>query len=317
MTVRRRAALLGALGGLGTLLAGCGGGGYRGPERALSIAAGEPGGFYLEFAQLLAAEIGRAEPRLRAMAVPTEASVANVELVAAGRADLGLVLADSADAAVRGARPFPAPVPLRALGRVYENYLQLVARAGGRVRAVADLGGARISLGAARSGAALTGSRLLDVAGLTVRGEHRPLAEAVTALRDSQVDALLWSGGVPTPALAELARDTALTLLPLDGVLPALRTRYGPVYEPVRIPAGAYTGVPALPTIGVANLLVCSPALPAEVAAAVVTVLVTRAADLVPAQAVGTQYLDVRSLIGTGAVSLHPGAVAAYRERHG
>jgi hypothetical protein len=28
-------------------------------------------------------------------------------------------------------------------------------------------------------------------------------------------------------------------------------------------------------------------------------------------------FLDVGSLIGTGAISLHPGAVAAYRSPHG
>ncbi|MFF9772704.1 MFS transporter [Streptomyces sp. NPDC013978] len=33
--------------------------------------------------------------------------------------------------------------------------------------------------------------------------------------------------------------------------------------------------------------------------------------------ALGTQFLDVRSLISTGVVPLHPGAVAAYRELHG
>lgn len=45
--------------------------------------------------------------------------------------------------------------------------------------------------------------------------------------------------------------------------------------------------------------------------------LVGRAAELVPEQALGTQYLDVRSLIDTGKVPLHPGAAAEYRRLHG
>lgn len=87
--------------------------------------------------------------------------------------------------------------------------------------------------------------------------------------------------------------------------------------EAVTVPAGAYRGAPEVATIGVANLLLCRPDLPAPVAAALTRVLVRRATRLVPTAALGTQFLDVRSLISTGVVPLHPGAVAAYRELHG
>lgn len=309
----RRTALLG---GLGLALAGCATR-YRGPGRAVTIAAGEPGGFYLAFAEVLAAEVTRAEPLLRCTAVPTEASVANVELVRDGKADLGLVLADVAQSALAGAAPFPSPVPLRALGRVYENYLQLVVRAADGLTGLPSLAGRPVSLGANGSGAAQLGERVFGAAGVRVEAQHLQLADAVAALAGGSIDALLWSGGVPTPALAELNRRTPLALLPLNAVIPQLRAAHGPVYEPVQVPAEAYRGVGAPATIGVANLLVCSPALPDDVAAAVVRVLAGRAADLVPAQAVGTQFLDVRTLIGTQPVPLQPGAAETYRALHG
>jgi TRAP transporter TAXI family solute receptor len=305
--VRRRTLLLGAL---GAVLAGCAGGRYRGPERAVTIAAGEPGGFYLDFATLLAAELTAAEPDLPSTAARTGGSVDNLALLRDGRADLGLALADTAQSAD------PA-LELRALGRVYENYLQLVVRADSPVGSVADLAGRTVSLGAPGSGAALLGDRLLTVAGLTARVEHLPLLEAATALETGRVDAVLWSGGVPTPSLAELDLRTGIRLLPLDGVLALLRERHGPVYEQVSVPSGVYRAAAEVPTIGEANLLVCRTALPDEVAAAVVRVLVGRAARLVPQQAVGAQFLDVRSLIGTAGLPLHPGAVEAYRALHG
>ncbi|QWF85489.1 TAXI family TRAP transporter solute-binding subunit [Amycolatopsis sp. CA-230715] len=314
MSVQRRTALLG---GLAAVLAGCAPTRYRGPDRALTIAAGESGGFYLAFAEVLAKQVNEAEPRLRCTAVPTEASVANVTRVLDGTADLGMALGDIGQAAVLGEPPYPAAAPLRALGRVYENYLQLVVRADDGISTLAELAGRRVSLGAAGAGAAVAGQRLLAAAGVAVATERLLFAEATAALRDHRIDALFWSGGVPTPALAELAKTVPLALLPLDSALPALRARYGPVYEPVRVPAGAYTGVRELTTIGVPNLIVAGPGLPDDIAAAVAEVLVNRAADLVPAQAVGTQFLDVRTLIGTGAVPLHPGAARAYRELHG
>jgi hypothetical protein len=314
MTVTRRAVLLG---GLATLLAGCASTTYDGQERTLTIAAGESGGFYLAFAELLAQQLNRAEPRLHCTAVATEASVANVQLLQNGGADLALSLADVAQTAFAGSDPFPRPIGLTALGRVYENYLQLVVRADDGIRTLADLAGRPISLGAGGSGAALLGERLLDKAGLRVDTRNLLLADAIASLRDKRIDALLWSGGIPTPAIAELNTVTPIRLLPLGTVIPALRAAYGSVYEQVQVPAAAYRGVGELPTIGVANLLVCSPALPDEVAAAVVRVLVNRAADLVPGQAIGTQFLDVRTLIGTGALPLHPGATTTYRALHG
>ncbi|AXB43020.1 TAXI family TRAP transporter solute-binding subunit [Amycolatopsis albispora] len=312
--MRRRSLLLG---GLALLATGCAGGGYRGPERKLTIAAGERGGFYLAFAELLAAEIAKAEPALHCEAVVTEASVANVNQVRDGTVDLGMVLADVGQSAVRGQDPFPGPVPLRALGRVYENYLQVVVRADGPVRDLAGLAGRPVAIGSRFSGAAFLAQRMLVLSGIEVEPSTLLLDDAIAALRERRVDALIWSGGVPTPAITELDRETPIRLLALDRALPLLRSVHGPVYEQVRVPAGAYEGVGDVPTIGTANLLACSPALPDDVAAAVVRVLVGHAADLVPAEAVGAQFLDVRTLIGTGEVPLHPGAVRTYRELHG
>jgi TRAP-type uncharacterized transport system substrate-binding protein len=88
-------------------------------------------------------------------------------------------------------------------------------------------------------------------------------------------------------------------------------------YEQLPVPSGGYRFVHQVPTIGVANLLVGLPSLPDDVAAAVVHVLVERADQLVPQEALGTQFLDIRTLIGTTDLPLHPGAAAAYRQLHG
>lgn len=286
-------------------------------DQPLVLAAGEEGGFYLAFARLFADQVNQADVGLRCTAIATEASVANLDLLRTGRADLALVLADTALTAVAGKPPFTAPTPLQALGRVYENYMQLVVRMDSPIRKVADLAGRTVSFGAAGSGAALFGERLLAAAGIRPTVEHLPLAEAVAALAARRIDALLWSGGVPTPALADLDNRVGILLLSLDSVTSGLRSDYGSVYEPVLVPSEAYQHVQDVHTIGVANLLVGSPSLPADVAGAVVSVLVNRAAQLVPQQALGTQFLDARTLVATAGVPLHPGAAAKYRDLHG
>ena len=310
--MKRRTRLKAALAGV--LAAGCT---APGPTRSLTIAAGESGGFYLAFGRLLADQINASMPWLHCTAVETTASLANIDLLRADKADLALVLADTARAASSGQPPFASAVDLRAIGRVYENYLQLVVRNDSTIHAVSDLDGRPLSLGATGSGASLTGDRIVAAAGITPRVQHLPLADAVSALAAGAIDALLWSGGVPTPALAQLDASTGIRLLPLDGVLPALRARYGMVYELLPVPAGGYRYVHQVPTIGVANLLVGLPSLPDDIAAAVVEVLVNRADQLVPQEALGTQFLDIRTLIGTADLPLHPGAAEEYRQLHG
>lgn len=287
--MKRRTFLLGAL-----ALTACG---TSEPSGTIRIAGGEPGGFYHDFAALLS----RLSPGpLTITPIQTGGSADNLKHLREGTADIGLTLSDSAH----------LESGIVALGRVYENYLQLVVLASSPYRSAADLIGKPVSLGAAGSGASLQGERLA----LGVQEEHYPLRNAIDALKAGEIAALLWSGGVPTP---ELDKASGIRLLPLDSFLPRLRQDYGKVYERVDVRMGVYGSAADIPTIGTPNLLVCRPDLSAEYAGAIVRLLVAKAAQLVPDQALGTQYLDVRSLIDTGKVPLHPGAAAEYRRLHG
>ncbi|MGX7825928.1 TAXI family TRAP transporter solute-binding subunit [Actinokineospora sp. 24-640] len=307
ITSRRTALRLGL--GVAAAAAGCSAAGCSasGPTGPLRIAAGERGGFYVEFATLLADRV-RARTGLAASVVPTGGSVHNLVMVRSGQAELGLALLDVAAAEAE---------PLRAIGRVYENYTQLVVPADSPVRTVSDLRGRPVSLGATGSGAAVLGARLLAVTGVAVEAQHHPLTVATGKLAAGEVDALLWSGGVPTPALLDLDARMPLRLLDLTEHLPALRAAHGSFYERVPVPDNGYGHGEPVVTVGVANLLVARTDLRHDVASAVAEVLVTDAPALVPSQALGTQYLDRRSLPVTGPLALHPGAVAAYRSLRG
>ncbi|MEV6217277.1 TAXI family TRAP transporter solute-binding subunit [Nocardia sp. NPDC051833] len=299
---RRRLLALAALASAGVV--GC----ATNDPATIRLASGEDGGFYFAFARLLATAAARNTDDLRIEPVETAGSQQNLRMVADGAVDTALALADSAS-------DFGGRV--LALGRVYENYLQLAVPADGPITQVTDLRGRRVNLGAEGSGAAVTGERLLRTAGVDpadVTVEHRPLREAAQALTDGTIDALLWAGGVPTAALTV---PDPMRLLDLGALAAPMREEYGPVYDRVAIPADAYPGSPAVHTIGVANLLLAGATLPDDTAAAIVDLLVRHADALVPAEAAGAQFLDGRFLIGTGTIPLHPGAAAAYRRRHG
>lgn len=304
--------------GLGAALAGGAVAGSascsRSEEPPLRLATGEPGGFYAEFGELLVAALnGTGQP---AESISTGGSADNVDRVASGAVQVGLALADTVDAAVRAAGPgVDAGRSLVALGRVYENYLQLAVLEGSSARELSDLAGRRVSLGSSGSGASLTAARLLAATGVQVDAVNLPLVDAVEALAGGSVDAVLWSGGVPTPAVAPLRGR--LRLLPLEDGLSALRAGYGGVYRAATVRAGAYGDQGAVDTVGVANLLVARADLPDAVAGRVAEVLVRERDRLVPSTARGAQYLDPQSVVEVGPVPLHPGAVSAYRRIHG
>ena len=306
------------LAGPAAALAGCSG--DTGAAWRLRLATGPPGGPYNAFGKALAAQAATTAPQLRLTPLSTAASVDNLRRLAAGSADLALAMADAAEDAVRGRSPFAHPAAVTALARVYVNYTHLVVPAHGPIRSVRDLAGRSVAIGAAGSGGQVLAVRLLRMSGLTgrraVRQRQLGLAASVQALRGGTVDALIWAGGVPTPALSALARELPLRFLPLDEQAAALRDTYGPVYTSVTLPAGVYGLTEPVGTIGVGNYLLARSRVQRAAVRAVLRVVFERWRLLLRDVTAGAR-LEPRFAVATGDVPLHPGAVAYYRSVYG
>lgn len=309
LTMTRRAFVLGAT---TVLAAGC----FRSePGGRLRLAAGDPGGLYLAFAEILASQIRARYPGVVVDVLPTEGSVANLTLLRSGEADLGLALADVAE---RDRTTGPEDTTPLAVARVYENYLQVIVRESTGAQALSDLKGRRISIGPGGSGAAATSQVLLDAAGLRgqvdIAGYH--LRDALARLADGSIDALAWSGGVPTPAIAELDAQLPLRIIDVGALATPMSTLSGYPYVLRRVPTCSYVP-PGTHSIGVPNLLLCRQAIAADLVSAVVDTLATDAPHLVPPYVRGLQYLDAPSMIQTGLIPMHPGAIDTFRDLHG
>jgi TRAP transporter TAXI family solute receptor len=294
------------------LAAGCMGGGPGGRVR---LASGEHGGLYLAFAELVAKQVNVSYPDMSVEAISTEGSVDNLARLRSGEADLGLALADVVERDLATGPGATAPV---AVARVYENYLQVVVRDSTPAHELSDLEGHRVSIGPGGSGAAATSEVLFDAAGLRDRVDMQRyrLHEGLVRLADGGVDALVWSGGVPTPAISELDAQVPLRMLDIGPLAAPMAQLSGYPFLVRQVPTGDYVP-PGLRSIGVPNLLLCRHDIDADVVAAVVDVLATDAPQLVPPFVRGLQYLDPPSMIQTGLVPLHPGAERAYRRLHG
>lgn len=188
-------------------------------------------------------------PGLVAVAKSTNGSIANVEAIAARRLDAALVHADIAFWAFHGTGIYKgkgAVKNLRGIAMLYPETIHLVARADAKIRSVRDLKGKRVSFGEKDSGTAVHGRLLLEAYGLKESQlklnpmKPGPAADAVAA---GKLDAFLTVDAFPVPAIAELARTTAITLVPIDGAeAERLRAQY-PFLGAGAVAAGTYDGV--------------------------------------------------------------------------
>ncbi|WP_113702245.1 TAXI family TRAP transporter solute-binding subunit, partial [Nonomuraea lactucae] len=226
-------------------------------------------------------------------------------------------LADVAADAVAGRPPFRAPRPIVALARLYDNYVQLVVRDDGPVRAVRDLKGRRVSVGGEGSGTAVTGERILEVAGLTDKVELRRLdvGASARALAAGQIDAFFWSGGLPSAAITDLRRGTGVRLLDLKSTAESLTREYGDLYTETTVPASVYGLSSPVTTVSVPNYLVAGRELPPGTAYWLTRLLFEgqpRLAEVHPE----ARRLDPGSAIMTYPLDLHEGAARWYRSSH-
>ena len=292
------------------LLAGCGGGSDRpAPAREpLAVATGGAGGVYAVWGAAYANEITRRLEGYRGVAVSTTGSVENLRRLRDGKVQIALTLGDTALDAVEGREAFPRPVAVKALAQIYPSYVQVVTRGGSRIGTLADLRGKRVSVGSPDSGTQVVADRMLDVAKVPRRAFARVqlgVSGSAQALERGQIDAFFWSGGVPTDAIAELAKSTPVALVDLLRYAHEMRTRWGGVYRAATVPTGTYGIASPVSTVSIPNYLVVGGRMEPALAHDLTGVLFDsrRVTDRARAQ-------DVIAPIG-----LHPGAQAYYTGR--
>ncbi|MGH2380072.1 MAG: TAXI family TRAP transporter solute-binding subunit [Candidatus Limnocylindria bacterium] len=276
----------------------------------LSIATGGTGGVYYPLGGGFATVIGEQVDGYSATVSETNASVDNMQLIGDGGADLALVLGDTAADAVNGEADFEgAPVNACALGRLYDNYTQILTSADSGITSIEDMEGTSVSLGSPGSGTEIIALRILEAAGIDpdsgISRQQLGVAETVEALRDGTIDAGFWSGGLPTGALVEYATTGEMALIPHGEYATAMQDAYGAYYTETEIPADTYEGqAEAISVVVVPNVLVANPdnmdeGLQEQITAAIfdsreqLTDVHPAAADLDPTTAGEVEYMDV------------------------
>jgi hypothetical protein len=277
----------------------------------LTVATGSSDGVYYQLGSQLAGIWADQLHITRPKVVRTAGSPDNIQQLYKGSADVGFGSADAIGSVKQG------PRKLRALARIYDDYIQVVVRDEPAITDLADLTGKRVAVGALNSQVRLVANRILGAAhvhGITAVPLN--LNDSITALRTGRIDAFFWSGGLPTQSITKLSRSVPLRLLDLgtdpSGVLRAMLNKYS-VYGTALVPAATYgAGNVSVTTLTVPNFLLVTDRMPNDVAEALVRALFDATGRLVGVNAAALG-IDVHSAIYTQPVPLHPGAELYYR----
>jgi TRAP transporter TAXI family solute receptor len=286
--------------------------GDAGAPSRLTIATGNTTGVYYQLGGAYARAISR-NTDYQATASETGASVQNIRLITAGKQDIAFSLLDTAADAVNGEDAFEGkPQAIEALTALYPNFTQVVVRADANIASLADMKGKRVSTGSPQSGTEVIADRLLRAAGLDpgkdIRRQRLALDKSVESMKDGSIDALFWSGGLPTPGIKDLftARKGDVRLLDVSPLRPQLNRRYGDYYEPGAIPADTY-GTAAVGTIRVTNVLLVKRGFDPALAERLVRVLFDHRSDL-EAASPAAKDIRIQTATETQPVPLNAGA---------
>jgi uncharacterized protein len=288
----------------------------------LSIATGGTGGVYYPLGGGLANILTNTLPTVEAAAEVTSASVDNIKLVGAKKADVAFTLADTAWDGYSGTGKFKDKVAVRSLAVLYANKSQWVTIEGTGINKMTDLKGRRIATGAPGSGTEVIALRILEAYGIDpekgVKREKLSVAESVNAIKDKKIDAFFWSGGIPTAAVTDLAATPGVKIKLLDhaDATAAMVKKWGPLYVTGKIAAKSYPNQDKdVQVVDVYNLLVVNEKMDEKLAYDITKTLFEKKADLVAVHQEAAN-LDLAIQYGGGSpIAFHPGAMKYFAEK--
>ncbi|MGV3741572.1 MAG: TAXI family TRAP transporter solute-binding subunit [Burkholderiaceae bacterium] len=239
-------------------------------RQGYAIAAGPEYGQYLRFARALDEPGG-----LRMTALVTLGGEENLELLRQEKVQIALAQADSALAAYDGSGAFKARGPartLRAVGSMFPEAVHVIVRADSGLASVENLRGRSVAVGPLGSASRTTVLRVLEAHGLSlsdVKARDLGLSDALVALRQGKVDAVLQVIGIPADRVRDALTAVPMKLLPLSPRAIAQLSTDDTGLFAFTIPAGSYPGQNRdVRTVATAAVLLVGPDLSdAEVAA--------------------------------------------------
>ena len=181
-------------------------------------------------------------PGLVAIAVSTNASVANVNAIQAGKLDAGLAGAQTVVQSYNGEGKFVdnKKDKIRVIGNLYPEDMHLVLPKGSTINSLKDLNGKDVGIAQAGSGTQVSVNMILKHYDIKVNPAELNNTQSAQRIADGQLDAYFYAMGTPSSALVQLGATKGFELYKWSEAEQKAVNKIIPFYVDSLIPANTY-----------------------------------------------------------------------------
>ena len=315
-----------ALSVMAVLLSSCGGSGSgevskNGIVRSnefITVATGPTSGIYYPIGGAFANVLSTAGYKTSAQA--TGASVENINLITQDDAELAISMQDSVVQAYEGFGAFTEAKPeLRAMMRLWPNYVQLVTIESTGIKSVEDLRGKKVGVGAPNSGVELNARMIFEAYGMTyadAKVDYLSYGEAIDQMKNGLCDAAFVTSGLPNSTVSELAFSYDMVIVPIDGAGRDNLIEKYPFFAPSTIAAGTYNNKEDVESVFVYNIMLVSNSLSDEMVYDILDCVFDNVDAIKASHNTANKNIDISFGVTDLKIPLHNGAAKWWKE-HG
>lgn len=288
----------------------------------ITIGTGSEPGLYFVAGNAICQFVNRDGNATKCKALASDASVDNLNKIANGQLEMGIVQSDWQFNAYNGTSSFEGKKndKLRAIFSIYPEPFSLVVRNDSTIQTLDDLQGKRVNIGVDGSGTQATMNVLLKTKGWTEENFQEVLkltpSKMADALCDKRLEAISYNVGHPNAAIKAATQNCDIRFLPIENSLVEKLIADHPYYAKAQIPAKSYKGVTqAVDSFGVYATLVTSSDVSDERVYEVVKDFFKNFKRFKKSHPAFANLMEVDMIKNALSAPLHDGAVKYYKER--
>ena len=291
-------------------------------ERAkefITVATGPTSGVYYPIGGAFATALGAWGYKTSAEA--TNATGANIQLILDCDAEIAIAMQDAVMQAYTATGAYEgsaAADSLRALMRLWPNYVQLVTTSNTGIHSVEDLRGKRVGVGAANSGVEINARMILAAYGMSyddIQPDYLAYGEAIDNMKNGQCDAVFVTSGLPNSSVMELSVSYDMVVVPIDGEGRDKLVEEYPYYVKATIPANTYNNKEDVESVFVYNIMLVRKELSDDMVYDMLTGIFENIETIQASHNAANKNIYLEVGVGDLQLPLHPGAEAFWREQ--
>ena len=250
----------------------------------------------------------------------TNASGANIQLILDGDCEIAIAMQDAVMQAYTATGAYEgkeAASDLRALMRLWPNYVQLVTTANTGIKSVNDLKGKRVGVGAPNSGVEINARMILNAYDITyddITPFYLQYGEAIDNMKNGQCDAVFVTSGIPNATVTELGVSYDMVVVPIDGEGREKLISEYPYYSKTVIPADTYNNKEDVEGVFVYNIMLVRKDLSDEMVYDMLVGIFQNIDTIKASHNAANKNIDITFGVGDIQLPLHDGAAQFWKD---